>query len=74
MLVATQVPWCGESASVACLATIIARLRDATQYFNQTRFASVMLVTLDLRPHSRRRPRHLNVLNQWWGRTGRSLS
>src|SRR2546425_10946192 len=35
-LVATQVPWYGGSASVDCSATIIARPRDATQYFNHT--------------------------------------
>ena len=31
-----QGPWCGESVLVDCSATIIVRLRDATQYFNQT--------------------------------------
>ena len=36
-LVVTRVPWRGGSASVDCSATIIARPRDATQYFSLTR-------------------------------------
>ena len=36
-----RVPWCGESASVDCSATIIERPLDATQYFNHTRSRGV---------------------------------
>src|SRR6266568_3449941 len=34
--VVKRVPWCGENASGDCSATIIARRRNATQYFNLT--------------------------------------
>jgi hypothetical protein len=40
-LVVKRVTWCGENASVACLATIIERQLDAMQYVNHKTLANI---------------------------------